>query len=484
MSAIEKLPEPELPSERLQNTEELIIEYSPLTLSVEALIRLQQLGDFPVIDEILAASGIVEPVETAPDKVVFMDNYRTKSRRVQTKRIFAPAAQPAEAVEHPPLQSNVVTKPTPMAAKAVVENLGEDSDADQDTLEIEAVKNLLEAGVSRLAEIEELAESLGLEIRPFTDLLISKGLEVADLEEEESSAPEASMAKVWDEGPAKSMDPLQLFMNDMGRHKLLTAADEVYLAKRIERGDMAAKERMINSNLRLVVSIAKRYQGHDVPLLDLIQEGVIGLNRAAEKFDWRKGYKFSTYATWWIRQACQRAIANTGENIRLPVHVQERRIKLNRAEAEFFASNSRMPTREELSAITKIKLTHVEAALDAVNSISLNVSLGDDSSSELGDLIPSDEADDPAVEAERSFSGHLVVEAMKQLPERERRLLEMRFGFDGPSQSLETVGKTLGLTREHVRKLESTALRALQDSLGPLLDLEALEVLRTHSRDL
>src|SRR5581483_3249162 len=137
--------------------------------------------------------------------------------------------------------------------------------------------------------------------------------------------------------PTGTLDPLQLFMDAAGRHKLLTAADEVYLAKRIERGDAAAKERMINSNLRLVVSIAKRYQGHDVPLLDLIQEGVIGLNRAAEKFDWRKGYKFSTYATWWIRQACQRAVANQSKTIRIPVHVQERRIKLNRASAELQA---------------------------------------------------------------------------------------------------------------------------------------------------
>src|SRR5439155_1111208 len=138
-----------------------------------------------------------------------------------------------------------------------------------------------------------------------------------------------------------TLDPLQLFMDAAGRHKLLTAADEVALAKRIEKGDLAAKEKMINSNLRLVVSIAKRYQGHDVPLLDLIQEGVIGLNRAAEKFDWRKGYKFSTYATWWIRQACQRAVANQSKTIRIPVHVQERRIKLNRASAELQAKLGR-----------------------------------------------------------------------------------------------------------------------------------------------
>ena len=156
-------------------------------------------------------------------------------------------------------------------------------------------------------------------------------------------------------GPSGTLDPLQLFMDAAGKHRLLTAADEVTLAKRIEKGDLAAKERMINSNLRLVVSIAKRYQGHDVPLLDLIQEGVIGLNRAAEKFDWRKGYKFSTYATWWIRQACQRAVANQSKTIRIPVHVQERRIKLNRASAELQAKHGREATIDELAEATRLK---------------------------------------------------------------------------------------------------------------------------------
>ena len=266
--------------------------------------------------------------------------------------------------------------------------------------------------------------------------------------------------------PSGTLDPLQLFMDSAGRHKLLTAAEEVALAKRIERGDDAAKERMINSNLRLVVSIAKRYQGHDVPLLDLIQEGVIGLNRAAEKFDWRKGYKFSTYATWWIRQACQRAVANQSKTIRIPVHVQERRIKLNRASAELQAKLGREATVDELAEATRLKREHVEEALDAVDSISLNQGLGSDGDSELGDLFADETSLDPAEEAVDSLRRQRVQRAVAELPDRQRRIIELRFGFGGEAASLETIGKELGLTRERVRQLESEALMRLQLELG------------------
>jgi RNA polymerase primary sigma factor len=255
-------------------------------------------------------------------------------------------------------------------------------------------------------------------------------------------------------------------MDAAGRHKLLTAADEVHLAKRIEKGDAAAKERMINSNLRLVVSIAKRYQGHDVPLLDLIQEGVIGLNRAAEKFDWRKGYKFSTYATWWIRQACQRAVANQSKTIRIPVHVQERRIKLNRASAELQAKLGREATIDELADATRLKPEHVVEALDAVDSISLNQGLGSDGDSELGDLFADESAVDPSEEAVDAVRRQRIQRAVADLPERQRRIIELRFGFGGESASLETIGKELGLTRERVRQLESEALHRLQLELG------------------
>jgi RNA polymerase primary sigma factor len=244
-------------------------------------------------------------------------------------------------------------------------------------------------------------------------------------------------------GPATT-DSLGLFLAEIGRYQLLTAADEIALAKRVERGDRAAKERMINSNLRLVVSIAKRYRGHGVPFLDLIQDGVIGLNRAVEKFDYRKGFKFSTYATWWIRQACQRSVANQSATIRVPVHVQERQQKLNRARQRLEVSLGRQPTVEELAKATGLKLHHAQEALDAVEaSVSLNQAVGSDGDGELGDLF-----------------------ADRTAPDRERRVLELRFGFDGrESLTLEEIGRELELTRERVRQLEKSGLVRLQHAL-------------------
>ncbi len=264
-------------------------------------------------------------------------------------------------------------------------------------------------------------------------------------------------------------DSLQLFLNEIGRHKLLTAAEEVELAKRVERGDQAAKERMINSNLRLVVSIAKRYQGHDLPLGDLIQEGTIGLNRAVEKFDWRKGYKFSTYATWWIRQACQRAVANQSATIRVPVHVQERRVKLARAANQLQTRLGREPSPEELASETKIALQHVEEALAVVEaSVSLNQEVGSDGDGELGELFANERSVDPADEAMDTLRGESVRRALSELPERQRRILELRFGFEGEPLSLEAIGKELGITRERVRQLEAEAMIRLEDELGEL----------------
>jgi RNA polymerase primary sigma factor len=271
-----------------------------------------------------------------------------------------------------------------------------------------------------------------------------------------------------------STDPLTLFMNRVGRYPLLTAADEVALAKRVERGDAEAKERMINSNLRLVISIAKRYQGHGLTLLDLVQEGVIGLNRAVEKFDWRRGFKFSTYATWWIRQACQRAISNQSRTIRVPTHVHERRIKLSRHANQLETKLGRPATREELAEATGLSLLHVDEALDIAEApVSLNQSVGSEDDGELGDLFGDPTADDPAEEAAEAYQRMAVRRALATLPERQRRILELRFGFDGEAASLETIGKELGITRERVRQLERKGMERLARELGGIDTVEA-----------
>ena len=266
---------------------------------------------------------------------------------------------------------------------------------------------------------------------------------------------------------AAPTDALSLFMQRAGRYPLLTAAEEVALAKRVERGDAEAKERMINSNLRLVISIAKRYQRKDLPLLDLVQEGVIGLNRAVEKFDWRKGFKFSTYATWWIRQACQRAISNQSATIRIPTHVNERRVKLSRAETRLEARLGRKPTREELAEATELSLLHVDEALDAVEAnVSLNRPIGSEEDGELADLFHDPAADSPEEEAVDSLRRSEVRRAIESLPERQRRIIELRFGVGGEPVALEAIGKELGITRERVRQLEAEALARLQDELA------------------
>jgi RNA polymerase primary sigma factor len=324
-------------------------------------------------------------------------------------------------------------------------------------------------------EIEEIAlEALALEHDLDDDELaaLRAELEARDVEIHATPDTEATPARTPHHEVLGSTDGLTLFMNRAGRYQLLTAAEEVELAKRVERGDVAAKERMINSNLRLVVSIAKRYQGHDLPLLDLIQEGVIGLNRAVEKFDWRRGFKFSTYATWWIRQACQRAVSNQSATIRVPVHVHERRVKLARTANQLQAKLGHEPTREELAQAAGMPLKHVEEALEAAEaSVSLNQTIGSSDEGEFGDLFGDPTATDPEEEAADSLRRQAVRDALTNLPERQRRILELRFGFEGETESLEAIGKELGITRERVRQLEREGLARLADQLDGVVTI-------------
>ena len=338
-------------------------------------------------------------------------------------------------------------------------------------------------GVVELSALETKALELDLdeeELALVRSELESRGVEIAvDEEEEHESDPdEESGGSGVDRSDLRLesdvtgvTDSLTLFMNEVGKHELLTAAEEVALAKRIERGDPQAKERMINCNLRLVVSIAKRYRGHGVAFGDLIQEGVIGLNRAAEKFDWRKGFKFSTYATWWIRQACQRAISNQGRTIRVPAHVHERRAKIARLGRQFEAEHGREPTRDELVALTGYEDQHVEEALGAVEaSVSLNQAVGSDADGELGDLFADPDAVDPAEEAGDALRRETVRAALGGLPEQERRILELRFGFEGEQQTLDAIAREVGVPRERVRQLEQRALAQLAHELEGVVE--------------
>jgi RNA polymerase primary sigma factor len=323
-----------------------------------------------------------------------------------------------------------------------------------------------EQGSVTVSEIEAFAQEQELDELALDELrvaLLDRGVETVDDADADAAERPAPEAQVF------TSDSLQLFLSEVGKHDLLTAADEVALAKRVERGDLEAKERMINANLRLVVSIAKRYRGHGVPFLDLIQDGVIGLNRAVEKFDWRKGFKFSTYATWWIRQACQRSVANQSSTIRIPVHVQERQQKLGRTRQRLEATLGREPTLEELARETGLKVEHIDEALSAADaSVSLNRRVGDDGDGELGDLFADRNSPDPADEAEDSLRYHEVREALQRLDEPDRRVLELRFGFAGEQWTLEAIGKELGLTRERVRQIEARALTRLQRDLASL----------------
>jgi RNA polymerase primary sigma factor len=319
-----------------------------------------------------------------------------------------------------------------------------------------------ELGSVNLSELSGLTQELDLsdeEAHALADRLEARGIDVTDDCGRDTEQPTS-----YANGELATMtgDALQLFLRDARRHPLLTAAEEVELAKRIERGDLEAKERMVNSNLRLVVSLAKKYQGHEVTLLDLIQEGVLGLIRAAEKFDWRKGYKFSTYATFWIRQAIQRGLANQGRTIRIPVHIGQRERKIARVEREFAVSLGRAPTDEEVAAGAELTLRELQETRDAARAVtSLERSVGEEGDTELGDLFASGEPE-PFEEVEIALREEAVRSALRNLPEQERQVIRLRFGINGDEPTpLREAGRQLGLSPERVRRIEHTALERL-----------------------
>jgi RNA polymerase primary sigma factor len=322
---------------------------------------------------------------------------------------------------------------------------------------IEAAEQTGAVRQAHLADLLEAHELGPLEIDAVYRELEQRGIEV--VEDGREVPPPPPPQPVFQE---TTTDALQLFLREAGRHALLTAAQEVELAKRIERGDGHAKQTMIQSNLRLVVSIAKNYRNQGLPFLDLIQEGTLGLIRAVEKFDWRRGYKFSTYATWWIRQAVARALADKARTIRMPVHIVERMQKMNRAERTLWTQLGREPTLDEIAEEANLPVQQArEVRAAARASTSLDQPVGEHEDAVFGDFVA---GEDPLPEekVEDRLRNEALAQALAALSERERRVIMYRYGLDDEEpKTLEEIGRRLSLTRERVRQIENEALKRL-----------------------
>ena len=334
----------------------------------------------------------------------------------------------------------------------------------EDVLETEEARGLLEsARESGTVTAEEIAlafDELDLDagqLEDFYQALEEQQIEVVAASDEDDSESESRAIEA-------STDALQLFLKDIGRVDLLTAAQEVELAKRIERGDHRAKQEMIEANLRLVVSIAKRYRNQGLPFLDLIQEGTIGLVRAAEKFDYRKGFKFSTYATWWIRQAVARALADKARTIRMPVHVVEKLNKIVRTERKLRAELGREPLAAEIGRELDLTPQEVEQIRRrAQTPVSLEKPIGDEEESEFGAFITDETAPLPDEAAETSMRRETLERILTKLSAREREVLVLRYGLDGQHpRTLDEVGRTFSVTRERIRQIENQSLKKLR----------------------
>jgi RNA polymerase primary sigma factor len=321
-----------------------------------------------------------------------------------------------------------------------------------------------EVACVNVSEINALAQTLELsddDVAELQDRLEARGIEVSD----DCGHPETVPTRYTNHDLAvHTTDALQLFLNEAGRYRLLRPEEEIELAKRIERGDLEAKDLMVNSNLRLVVSIARKYQGiAEMTLLDLIQEGILGLIRAAEKFDWRKGFRFSTYATLWIRQAIQRGLADRGRMIRLPVNVAQRERKIARVERELSTKLGREPTVEEIAEGAELEPEQVIEMRDAARvATSLDRPIGEEGDTKLGDLLAADEPDAQEL-VEVNLRQQVVRDTISELPETEREVIKLRFGLNGNSDPLPLtkVGQQLGVSAERVRQIEERALEHL-----------------------
>ena len=346
--------------------------------------------------------------------------------------------------------------------------------------ELEEVKGLIthgqRVGVLTYGEIASATGELGLDETDVEELHgLFERFEIELVEEidpatagclniERALEKRARRKAPLDLKPAGTTDALQLFLKDIGKVRLLTAQEEVELAKRIWSGDLDAKQKMVESNLRLVVSIAKNFRNQGLPFLDLIQEGTIGLVRAAEKFDYRKGFKFSTYATWWIRQAIARALADKARTIRIPVHIVEKLNKIGRAERKLMTGLGREPTAEEIAEVAGIEPEEVASIKRSAQApISLEKPVGDEQESEFGEFIADEQAESPYERAVEILTNEALRDALENLSYRERRVLELRYGLGGEHPStLDEVGRTFNVSRERIRQIENQSLQKLQ----------------------
>jgi RNA polymerase primary sigma factor len=344
--------------------------------------------------------------------------------------------------------------------------------------DIEELQKLVAAGqekgfltyddiVKGIEEVELTKE----QVEDFTTYLIDHGVELVEGEEHKRLPHEQPLVEEEVKAAPKldltvepSLDSLRLYLREIGKVPLLTADQEVYLAKRIERGDMAAKTQMTEANLRLVVSIAKGYLGRGLSFLDLIQEGSLGLIRAVEKFDYRKGYKFSTYATWWIRQAVTRAIADKARTIRIPVHMVEKLNKVVHIERQLVQRLGREPRPEEIAEELEMTTEEVREILRmAQHPVSLEKPIGEEEDSELGDFVEDENTETPDEAASLTLRRSDIEVALSSLPDRERPVIELRFGLTGGQPcTLEEVGRAFGVTRERIRQIENNTLKKLE----------------------
>src|SRR5438270_3146322 len=322
-----------------------------------------------------------------------------------------------------------------------------------------------------LSELSALVQASDLgdeDAQALQDMLEARGIDVRD---DCGRAGVEETMYVIDDLAAQTTDAMSLFLQEVRRHPLLTREQEVELAQRIERGDLAAKEQLVNSNLRLVISNARKFQGHDMPLLDLIQEGILGLIRAAEKFDWRKGYKFSTYATFWIRQALQRALDNRSRTIRIPVHLGQRERRIARVQRELAARLGRDPTEQEIADAAELSVKDVREAHEAARVVtSLDRPVGEEEETPFGALLASGQRG-PEEEVAISLREEALHKALDRLPEQEREVVKLRYGINGDDPTpLSETGRRLGISQDAVRKLERRALSELAQNR----ELEAL----------